>query len=189
MDGTSGLVAAAADIAKSASVAAVQPTRHGLTVLFEGEPVLAVSQSGQGVVIAVRAWLGLRFRSSAKLVRLEENDEQWVRAYTESEWHVRGVVADVVDKLTRRSTLQSRLSAGLSGEVTSHPVGRDTGEYWKALAEWGKKTEKLTPADRHFAFMYGQRMERRLPASLKFSAWAARTANQAEHDGFSPPER
>ena len=185
---SSSLLAAAKDIAKGATAGNVQATSSTLGMSFEGEPVLVVRRSGKGVVVAVRIWLGLRFRSSAKLVRLD-GDEDWVRAYTESEWHVRGIVGDVIDKLNRRATLLSRLAAGLSGEVTSHPVRRDNGTYWKALAEWGKKNDKLSPADRHFAFMFGQRLERRLPASPKFKAWATRTADQAEHEGFSPPER
>jgi len=185
----SPLLRAALAVAKSSRSCDVGESSQGIAVSFERETVLTVEQSGAGVLVVIRTWLGVHPRTSGKLTRLVSPDPEWEVAYTESEWHVRGLVAAVLDRLARRSTLESRLIAGLDGRIESNPIGRDSGDYWKALAEWGKKTERLSPADRHFAFLFGQKVERRIAPSEKFQRWASRTADQAEREGFQPPDR
>ena len=185
----SHLMRVSAEMLRSCSGIEVEESSGGLSAITGGEPTLVVAPRGLGVVVLLRPWLAARPRASDKLLHVDVGEDDWEALYTESEWHVRGVVSRALDRIESRLSLTDRLEAHLAGRAKTVPVGPETAEYWKALAKWGKETESISPSDRRFAWMYAERLERRLKVSDKFAAWARRKATEVAALGFVGPDK
>jgi hypothetical protein len=92
-------------------------------------------------------------------------------------------------RIEARASLSERLDANLAGRARKVPLGPESPDFWKAVAKWGKETEKISGSDRRFAWMYAERLERKLTVSAKYKAWTERKAKEVLRLGFAPPER
>jgi hypothetical protein len=164
--------------------------RNQLLKVYAGDELVAIVEPvGSAVMIQTKDWLEARPRSSAKLTHVAGERPGWVACVTESEWHVRGIMARAVVKIEARGVVAERLAAHLVGAIRSIPIGPESPEFWKALAHWGRETELISSSDRRFAFMYGERLERRIPVSEAYARWAERKSTEALRLGFNPPVR
>lgn len=161
----------------------------GLTASLDGAPVITITPVAEGVLISLRRWLGARPAQSAKLLHVKSDDEDWESLFTASEWHVRGVLSRALPRIEARLNVSQRLAAQLEGRVRTVELGPHTPEFWKEVARWGKQTGAIRGSDRRFAWMYAERLERRLEVSVKYEAWAQRKAKEVVALGFVPPTK
>src|SRR5688572_4483733 len=76
-----------------------------IMAVVRDDPTITIEQRAPGVVMQVRPWLGARPRPSMKLIHVPATAVDWDALYTESEWHVRGVLARAIERISSRTSL------------------------------------------------------------------------------------
>lgn len=158
-----------------------------IVVFFAQVSVITLTPRGAGVVVRLSRWLGARPSQSLKLQHIETGESDTEGLYTESEWHLRGILGKSLDRIAQRTTLSDRLDATLAGRVDLISSTPEEAGYWRAVAKWGKESDLISSFDRMFAWKYADLLERKLPPSQKFRQWAEKKAIEVRRAGFEPP--
>lgn len=95
------------------------------------------------------------------------------------------------ERVAQRRSPRSEEQQPMTPSATSQPQGRILGwpsGTWKAMANWGKETNKLNPVERRFSYRLGQLITWGKEPSERQLKWAKRIQQEAVEQGFTPSE-